>query len=65
MVRVDGRGVPWRDGMTIADLLKELNDPFPYPVARIDGRAITAQEFDSFPLPDDIEVHLIPLVAGG
>jgi thiamine biosynthesis protein ThiS len=65
MVRVGGREITWREGMTIADLLRELDDPFPYPVARIDGRAVTAQEFDNFPLPDNVEVFLVSLVAGG
>ena len=34
MVRVDGREFFWREGMTVADLLKELGDPYPYAVVR-------------------------------
>jgi thiamine biosynthesis protein ThiS len=65
MVRVDGREIEWHEGMTIADLLRELDDPFPYPLARIDGRVVTAQDFDNVPLPDNVEVFLVSLVAGG
>jgi thiamine biosynthesis protein ThiS len=65
MVLVGGREIAWREGMTIADLLRELNDPFPYPVARFDGRAVTAQEFERATVPDNVEVFLVSLVAGG
>jgi sulfur carrier protein ThiS len=65
MVRVDGHEVAWREGMTIADLLRELNDAYPYALARIDGRAVVGREFDKAPVPDNAEVFLVSLVAGG
>ena len=65
MVRVDGREFFWREGMTVADLLKELGDPYPYAVVRISDRLISRSDFDKDPVPNDSEVFLIPLIAGG
>ena len=65
MVRVNGKNLAWREGMTVADLLSELNDPYPYALARVDGKAVTGREFDNAPVPDNAEVFLLHLVAGG
>jgi thiamine biosynthesis protein ThiS len=65
MVRVDGRELWWREGMTVGDLLRELADPYPYAVVRIDGRVVTAPEFDKAPVPDNAEISLVHLIAGG
>lgn len=65
MVKVDGKNLAWHEGMTVADLLRELNDSYPYALVRIDGRAVTGHEFDKAPVPDNAEVFLVHLVAGG
>ena len=65
MVRVDGREFFWREGMTVADLLEELGDPYPYAVARIRERLISRPDFDKVTIPRDSEVFLIPLISGG
>ena len=65
MVRVEGREFFWREGMTVADLLKELGDPYPYAVVRIGGRLISRPDFDKATVPDDSEVFPIPLISGG
>jgi len=51
--------------MTVADLLKELGDPYPYAVVRISDRLISRSDFDKAPVPNDSEVFLIPLISGG
>jgi sulfur carrier protein ThiS len=65
MVRVEGKAFAWREGMTVADILEELGDPYPYPVARISDRLISRPEFERATIPDGSEVFLIPLVVGG
>jgi thiamine biosynthesis protein ThiS len=65
MVRVDGRKLEWHEGMTVGDLLRELADPYPYAVVRIDGRVVTAPEFEKAPVPDNAQVSLLHLIAGG
>ncbi|HSR10453.1 MAG TPA: MoaD/ThiS family protein [Thermodesulfobacteriota bacterium] len=65
MVRVAGREIFWREGMTVSDVLNELGDAYPYPVVRIRDRFIAKPDFDKATVPNNSEVHLIPLVAGG
>ncbi len=65
MVRIAGREIYWREGMTIADLLNELGDPYPYPVVRINDRFIAKPDFEKATVPRNSEVHLIPLISGG
>jgi sulfur carrier protein ThiS len=65
MLRVDDREVPWREGMTVADLLRDLGDPYPYAVVRIRGRLVSGPDFHRTRVPDESEVYLIPLIAGG
>jgi sulfur carrier protein ThiS len=65
MVRIGNREIVWHEGMTVADLLKELGDPYPYAVARIGNRLISSPDFDKATVPNDSEVFLIPLIAGG
>jgi thiamine biosynthesis protein ThiS len=65
MVRVRGKEHAWWEGMTVSDLLKELNDPYPYVVARINGNVISRPDFERTAIPDGAEVFLIPMIAGG
>ena len=65
MVRVDGRQIDWHEGMTVADLLRELGDGHRCPVVRLGDRLITHAHFHNSPVPDDAELHLLHLIAGG
>ncbi len=65
MIKVADHTIAWREGMTISDLLIEINDPHPYAVVRINQSYVSRPNFDKTTIPDDAEVYLIPMVAGG
>lgn len=65
MVLVEGRQFSWREGMTVADLLREVGDPYPYAVVRIHDRVVSRPDFENVLVPRGSEVYLIPLIAGG
>ena len=65
MIEVGGKQMPWHKGMTVSDLLDALNDPHPYAVVRINEQYVTRPNFDSTSVPDEAEVFLIPMIAGG
>jgi len=65
MIRVGDKEFRWREGMTVAELLKGLDDPYPYVVVRINDRHVTKPDFERATVPDNSEVFLIPLVVGG
>ena len=65
MIKVADQTIDWHEGMTISDLLDQINDPHPYAVARINQTYVSRPNFDKTTIPDGAEVYLIPMVAGG
>ncbi len=65
MIRVNGKDFPWHEGMTVTELIEELDDPYPYIVVRINDKHISKPNFEKTTIPDNSEVFLIPIVAGG
>ena len=65
MIQVAGKQITWREGMTVSDLLNELKDPYPYAVVRINQQYVTRPNFEHTFVPDDAEIYLIPMIAGG
>jgi len=65
MIKVNGTSYSWRMGMTVADLLKDLHDPFPYAVVRVNKKHVIAPDFETSVIPDNSEIFLIPMIAGG
>jgi len=62
---VSGKQFPWWKGMTIVDLLKEMEDSNFYAVVRINDKYVPNPDFDKTAILDDAEVFLIPMIAGG
>jgi len=65
MIKVSGNNFAWREGMTVSDLLKDLNDSYSYAVVRINDKQISRPNFESTLIPDNSEVFLIPIIVGG
>lgn len=65
MIQVNGEEYDWREGMTVADLIKGLDDRFPYAVVRIGDKHISSSDFEKTLVPDNSKVYLIHMVAGG
>jgi thiamine biosynthesis protein ThiS len=65
VIRVAGKEHPWREGMTVADLLAETGAGGEYPVVRINDRYVSRMAFERTRIPDGAEVFLIPMIAGG
>jgi len=65
VIKVSNRTVAWQPGMTISDLLEELDDEHPYAVVRINENYVSRPNFDKTTIPDNSEVFLIPMIAGG
>ena len=65
MIYLDGKEMPWYEGMTVADLLKQIGDSHPYAVVRINDRVVSQPNFDTHQIPDQAEILLVPMVSGG
>jgi len=65
MIRVDGREVPWREGMTLEALLQDMGDDHFTAVVRLNGKLVSRPNFETTVVPDNAEVILLPMIAGG
>jgi thiamine biosynthesis protein ThiS len=65
MIRVNGKKHSWHEGMTIKDILKDLSDSHLYAVVRINDKHVSRPYFEKTLIPDNSEVFLIPMIAGG
>lgn len=65
MVTVDGKQTSWYEGMTIADLLRDLNGSHDYAVVRINDQHFSRPYFGKTLIPDNSEVFLVPMISGG
>jgi sulfur carrier protein len=66
MIRVNDRHeVDWREGMTVADLLEEMNYTYHEIIVKVDGELVLKEAYDTTTVPDGADVKAIHLIAGG
>ena len=65
MITLNGKKVSWQSGMTVSQLLQEVADAHQYAVIRVNGRYVSRPVFDTFVIPDEAIIYLIPMIAGG
>ncbi len=65
MITVDDQPVPWQAGLTVADLLKQIDATGHCAVIRLNGRVVCRPQFDATIVPDEATIVLLPMIAGG
>ncbi len=65
MIAIGEKKYPWEEGMTVSRLLEEVDDSGQCAVVRINGKVVCRPNFEKTPVPDESEVVLIPMIAGG
>lgn len=65
MISLDEDQMPWHDGMTVADLLASVPHSHQYAVIKVNGRYVSRPDFEKYEIPDNAEIRLIPMIAGG
>jgi len=65
VITVDGKKIFWQKGMSLADLLETIDDAHHYAVVRINDQYISKPNFHTTIIPDQSEIYLIPMIAGG
>lgn len=65
MITLDGEQRPWQSAMTVSQLLQEIADAHQYAVIKVNGRYVSRPSFDTYIIPDNAEIYLIPMIAGG
>jgi sulfur carrier protein len=66
MIRVNNRyEIAWEEGLTISDLLDQLNFTFPHIIVSVNGEIVDKVDYPTHVVPDGADVRVIHLIAGG
>jgi thiamine biosynthesis protein ThiS len=66
MITVNGnRKVAWREGITVADVLRELGWDYALITTTVNGTFVPREDYGSFVVPDDADVKAIHIAHGG
>jgi len=62
---VNGRSIPWEEGMTVQRILEVMNYTFRMLVIKVDGRLVKRDDWSSHLVHQGADVKVIHMVAGG
>jgi sulfur carrier protein ThiS len=65
MITVGDRSLPWREGLSLADIARELDLPADYAYASIDGKLIWKKDWTTTVVPDGAKIRFRGIIAGG
>jgi sulfur carrier protein len=65
VLNVNGDPHPWRDGLTVADVLREKSFTFPMKVISVNKVLVAKSSYASHLLRDGDEVEVVHLTGGG
>jgi thiamine biosynthesis protein ThiS len=66
MIRVNRRHkIAWSEGLTVADLLERMNYTFPHIVVFINEEVVPQERYATRTIPDEADVQVLHLIAGG
>ncbi|WP_457551117.1 sulfur carrier protein ThiS [Desulfobacula sp.] len=65
MIEVNEKQVQWSENMTIASLLKTLDNVEFCSVVRLNGKLVSSPKFAETIIEDNAKMQLLPLVSGG
>lgn len=65
MITLNGEQMPWQSGMTVSHLLQKIANAHQYAVIRVNDRYVSRPSFDTYVIPDNAEIYLMPMIAGG
>jgi sulfur carrier protein len=57
--------VEWEEGLTVSALLERFRYTFPHIIVKVDGEVVPREEYPTRTIPDDADVWVIHLIAGG
>jgi sulfur carrier protein ThiS len=65
MIRVGDKRLPWREHLTLTDVVRELALPQDYPLADIDGKFVWKRDWEETTVPDGASVRFHWVIGGG
>jgi sulfur carrier protein ThiS len=65
MITVGDKSIPWREGLTLTDIVRELDLPADHAYASIDGKLIWKKDWATTAVPDGAKIRFRGIIAGG
>lgn len=65
MIEVDGRSHPWREGLTLTELMAQVDPKGEIAVVRLNDTLVSRPNFRVTLVTDRAVIRLIPMVVGG
>jgi sulfur carrier protein len=66
VIQVNNREqIEWREGMTVSDLLDQLNYTYHQIIVTVNGELVRKESYDTHLVPYGADVKAIHLIAGG
>jgi len=64
-ITVNDEEIPWKQGLTVNEVLKLMNYTFRRIVVKVNGTVVKKDSYSTFEIPRDADVKVIHLIAGG
>jgi sulfur carrier protein ThiS len=65
VITVGDKSLPWREGLTLADIARELDLPEDYAYASLAGKLIWKVNWATTAVPDGAKIRFRGIIAGG
>jgi thiamine biosynthesis protein ThiS len=65
MICINNKDILWKEGVTLAELIKKNNFQESTIVVSVDGKMINRKEFISFKVMDESKINIIHICHGG
>jgi thiamine biosynthesis protein ThiS len=66
MIRVnDKHELPWREGMTVSDVLEFMDYTYHRIIVKVDGELVRRGSYDTYTIPEGADVKAIHMIGGG
>jgi sulfur carrier protein ThiS len=65
VITVGDKVFPWWEGLTLADIVRELDLPADYAYASLDGKLIWKKDWAITTVPDGAKIRFRGIIAGG
>ncbi|MEA3397819.1 MAG: sulfur carrier protein ThiS [Chloroflexota bacterium] len=66
MITVNRRHrLEWHEGLTVREVLRVMRYTYTHLVVRSNGEVVEDERYDTYRIPDESDVRVIHLIAGG
>ena len=65
MITAKGKRLEWHQGLTVRNVLDTLGYNFPSVLVQVNGTIVRRKAWESTIVPDEAEVEIRPIIAGG